>query len=91
MSTLTRTIRNLRRVGIRDAAHQMQYIGDTKAGKLIGTDGLGNKYFENLEEELPCKLYFQLFSQLTFADDCSENEMGRLRQLRVQSVSQYPR
>lgn len=79
MSTLTRTIRNLRRVGLRDAAHQMQYIGDTKAGKLIGTDGLGNKYFENLEEELPRMLYFRLSSQLVFADCHSENEMGRLR------------
>lgn len=53
MSTIMRTLRNLRRVGLRDAAHQMQNIGDTKAGKLIGTDMLGNKYFENLEEELP--------------------------------------
>ncbi|KAL9624619.1 MAG: hypothetical protein Q9160_001284 [Pyrenula sp. 1 TL-2023] len=26
---------------------------DTKAGTLIGTDRFGNKYFENLEEELP--------------------------------------
>jgi hypothetical protein len=28
-------------------------IGDTKAGTLIGVDRYGNKYFENLEEELP--------------------------------------
>lgn len=27
--------------------------GDTKAGALIGTDKYGNKYFENLGEELP--------------------------------------
>lgn len=31
----------------------MQYIGDTKAGTLIGTDRYGNKYYENVEEELP--------------------------------------
>jgi NADH:ubiquinone oxidoreductase subunit len=55
MSTPTRTIRNLWRVGLRDAAHQMMYIGDTKAGTLIGVDELGNKYFENLEEELPLR------------------------------------
>ena len=29
--------------------------GDTKAGTLIGTDSWGNKYYENLEEELPCR------------------------------------
>lgn len=29
--------------------------GDTKAGTLIGMDRFGNKYFENLEDELPCK------------------------------------
>ncbi len=31
-------------------------VGDTKAGTLIATDRYGNKYFENLAEELPCKL-----------------------------------
>ncbi|EOD50723.1 NADH:ubiquinone oxidoreductase 17.2kDa subunit [Neofusicoccum parvum] len=55
MSYITRTLRNLRRVGVKDAWHQMQYIGDTKAGTLIGTDRYGNKYFENLEEELPLR------------------------------------
>ncbi|KAI1214556.1 NADH ubiquinone oxidoreductase subunit NDUFA12-domain-containing protein [Annulohypoxylon truncatum] len=54
MSTLTRTIANLWRVGIKDAWHQMQYIGDTKAGTLIGIDRFGNKYFEN-NEELPLR------------------------------------
>jgi hypothetical protein len=29
--------------------------GDTKAGTLIAKDKFGNKYYENLEEELPCK------------------------------------
>jgi len=29
--------------------------GDTKAGTLIAKDKFGNKYFENLEEELPCE------------------------------------
>lgn len=28
--------------------------GDTKAGTLIATDKFGNKYFENIEDELPC-------------------------------------
>lgn len=53
MSTLARTLRNLRKIGIKDYAHQMQNIGDTKAGTYIATDRYGNKYYENLEEELP--------------------------------------
>jgi hypothetical protein len=36
--------------------------GDTKAGTLIATDRYGNKYFENLAEELPCKLAIARFS-----------------------------
>ncbi|KAJ5033530.1 uncharacterized protein L3040_008644 [Drepanopeziza brunnea f. sp. 'multigermtubi'] len=55
MSTILRTLRNLRRVGLRDAAHQMQHSGDTKAGTLIAKDRYGNKYYENLEEELPLR------------------------------------
>jgi len=33
----------------------MQYIGDAKSGRLVGTDFFGNRYFENLnaEEEIP--------------------------------------
>ena len=30
--------------------------GDTKAGTFIGADRYGNKYFENMAEELPRKL-----------------------------------
>ncbi|KAI1660586.1 NDUFA12-domain-containing protein [Daldinia decipiens] len=54
MSTITRTLTNLWRVGIKDYFHQLQNIGDTKAGTLIGVDRLGNKYFEN-NEELPLR------------------------------------
>jgi hypothetical protein len=39
----------------------MNGIGDTKAGTLIATDRYGNKYFENLAEELPCKLVIAHF------------------------------
>lgn len=35
--------------------HQMQYMGDTKAGTFIGKDGYGNSYYENLAEELPLR------------------------------------
>ncbi|KAH8600852.1 NADH-ubiquinone oxidoreductase subunit B17.2 [Bisporella sp. PMI_857] len=55
MSTILRTLKNLRQVGIRDALHQMHNIGDTKAGTLIGIDKFGNKYFENLQDELPLR------------------------------------
>ncbi|KAL9609882.1 MAG: hypothetical protein Q9167_005375 [Letrouitia subvulpina] len=53
MSTIMRTLRNLRRIGIKDYAHQMQYMGDTKAGTYIASDRYGNKYYENLADELP--------------------------------------
>lgn len=33
--------------------------GDTKAGTLIGTDRFGNKYYENMQEELPRKRYLR--------------------------------
>lgn len=32
----------------------MRKLGDTKAGTLIGTDKFGNKYYENMADELPC-------------------------------------
>jgi hypothetical protein len=35
------------------AAAKMGSTGDTKAGTLIAVDRYGNKYYENLEEELP--------------------------------------
>ncbi|RGP81774.1 nadh-ubiquinone oxidoreductase subunit [Fusarium longipes] len=54
MSTIGRTLTNLRKVGIKDYFRQMLYIGDTKAGVLIGTDRAGNKFFEN-NEELPLR------------------------------------
>ncbi|KAF7561017.1 hypothetical protein G7046_g3122 [Stylonectria norvegica] len=54
MSTITRTLGNLRKVGIKDFFRQMLYIGDTKFGRLVGTDRAGNKFFEN-NEELPLR------------------------------------
>lgn len=57
MSTILRTFRNLRKIGIKEYAHQLQNIGDTKAGTYIATDRFGNKYYENLEQELPCQFF----------------------------------
>ncbi|KAH9482470.1 NADH dehydrogenase [ubiquinone] 1 alpha subcomplex subunit N7BM [Psilocybe cubensis] len=55
MVSLQRTIRNMRRVGLREWWRQMQYIGDAKAGTYVGKDQFGNRYFENRnpEEEVP--------------------------------------
>ncbi|KAK4142320.1 NADH ubiquinone oxidoreductase subunit NDUFA12-domain-containing protein [Dichotomopilus funicola] len=55
MSTVTRTLGNLRKIGLKDFWHQLNYIGDTKAGTLIGTDRFGNKYYENMQDELPLR------------------------------------
>ncbi|SPQ21571.1 ed1e55a2-0f94-40b1-a373-66e0f8b0a7e9 [Thermothielavioides terrestris] len=54
MSTITRTLRNLRKIGLKEYWHQLNYIGDTKAGVLVGTDKFGNKYYEN-KDELPLR------------------------------------
>ncbi|KAK5094876.1 hypothetical protein LTR70_003810 [Exophiala xenobiotica] len=55
MSTILRTLRNLRKIGFKEYGHQMQYMGDTKAGVLVGKDRYGNKFFENLEQDLPLR------------------------------------
>ncbi|KAK9458847.1 NADH ubiquinone oxidoreductase subunit NDUFA12-domain-containing protein [Lipomyces oligophaga] len=50
-SSIIRVIRNFNRIGFKAYMRQMMYIGDTKAGDLIGTDRFGNKYFENRDED----------------------------------------
>ncbi|KAK9370240.1 NADH ubiquinone oxidoreductase subunit NDUFA12-domain-containing protein [Lipomyces kononenkoae] len=50
-SSLIRVIRNLRRIGFKDYLRQMNSIGDTKYGRLVGVDRYGNKFFENIEED----------------------------------------
>lgn len=67
MSTILRTLRNLRKIGFKEYAHQMQNIGDTKAGTYIATDRFGNKYYENLEQELPCAQPLTPFLLLTLS------------------------
>jgi hypothetical protein len=42
--------------------------GDTKAGTLIAKDKYGNKYYENLEDELPCE-NFNCPSGMTYSMD----------------------
>ncbi|KAI4177739.1 MAG: hypothetical protein LQ343_000203 [Gyalolechia ehrenbergii] len=74
MSTLTRTWRNLRKIGIKEYMHQMMYIGDTKAGTYIATDRYGNKYYENVDEELPLRTRWIDYKQHEF--DPSHIEPG---------------
>uniref|UniRef100_A0A093UVP1 NADH dehydrogenase [ubiquinone] 1 alpha subcomplex subunit n=1 Tax=Talaromyces marneffei PM1 TaxID=1077442 RepID=A0A093UVP1_TALMA len=73
MSTLTRTFRNLWRIGFKEYGHQMQYIGDTKAGTLIATDRFGNKYYENMEE-LPLRTRWVDYKEKEF--DAAQIEPG---------------
>ncbi|KAI0034422.1 NDUFA12-domain-containing protein [Vararia minispora EC-137] len=65
MVSLVRYIRNIRRSGIREWWRQMQYIGDAKAGTLVGKDQFGNRYFENLnpEDEVPGRHRWVDFAQ----------------------------
>ncbi|CAI2173667.1 16577_t:CDS:2 [Funneliformis geosporum] len=57
MSSLTRTFKNFLKIGPKEYLRQMMYIGDTKAGTLVGIDQFGNKYYENIEE------FFELLSE----------------------------
>ncbi|KAI0289506.1 NDUFA12-domain-containing protein [Russula brevipes] len=65
MPSLTRYIRGIRAVGIREWWRQMQYIGDVKAGTSVGSDQFGNRYFENLnaEQEVPGRHRWVDFAQ----------------------------
>ncbi|KAF8075994.1 NDUFA12-domain-containing protein [Lyophyllum atratum] len=67
MSVL-RTVRTIRRVGVREWWHQMQYIGDAKSGTYMGKDQFGNRYFENLnpQEEIPGRHRWVDFAQHDF-------------------------
>ncbi|KAG9236635.1 NADH-ubiquinone oxidoreductase subunit B17.2 [Amylocarpus encephaloides] len=74
MSTILRTIANLRKAGVKDALHQMQHIGDTKAGTLVATDRFGNKYYENLQDELPLRTRWVDYKE--YEEDPSQIEPG---------------
>ncbi|EAU30509.1 conserved hypothetical protein [Aspergillus terreus NIH2624] len=104
MSTILRTLRNLRRIGLKVGRcfrsippvlsllthHPFSRImatkcrervtdasattGDTKAGTLIGVDRYGNKYFENMEEELPLRTRWVDYKQKEY--DASQIEPG---------------
>ncbi|KAK9456563.1 NADH ubiquinone oxidoreductase subunit NDUFA12-domain-containing protein [Dipodascopsis uninucleata] len=50
-SSLTRVIRNIRRIGISDYFKQLNQMGDTKYGHLVGIDRAGNKFYENTSED----------------------------------------
>jgi NADH dehydrogenase (ubiquinone) 1 alpha subcomplex subunit 12 len=50
MSTLGRTLKNIMRAGPASAWKQLNTMGDTKFGALIGTDAVGNKFYENNDE-----------------------------------------
>ncbi|KIK65629.1 hypothetical protein GYMLUDRAFT_158885 [Collybiopsis luxurians FD-317 M1] len=65
MVSLHRTIRSIRRVGLREWWRQMQYIGDAKSGVYVGKDQFGNRYFENMnaEEEVPGRQRWVDFAQ----------------------------
>jgi len=49
--SLPRTIKNIRASGFKKFWRDLNYIGDAKAGTLVGIDKNGNKFYENLEEQ----------------------------------------
>ncbi|GAA5910621.1 hypothetical protein JCM3775_001812 [Rhodotorula graminis] len=50
--SIRRVIQNIRQVGPKQAWRDLQYIGDFKAGKFVGQDEHGNRFFENPDETL---------------------------------------
>ncbi|VVT48866.1 uncharacterized protein SAPINGB_P001989 [Magnusiomyces paraingens] len=50
-SSIFRVLRNVKRVGFKNALKQMNGIGDIKSGRLVGVDAYGNKFFENDTED----------------------------------------
>ncbi|KAI4525837.1 NDUFA12-domain-containing protein [Schizophyllum commune Tattone D] len=65
MSSFARFVRNVYRVGPRDAYQQLMHLNDVKAGRFIGADQFGNKYFENMNprEEVPGRQRWVIFAQ----------------------------
>ncbi|RUP51116.1 NDUFA12-domain-containing protein [Jimgerdemannia flammicorona] len=52
MSTIGRTIKNIIKAGPSRAWRQLNYLGDTKAGTFVGSDVLGNSYYEDTAGEI---------------------------------------
>ncbi|GAA5938388.1 hypothetical protein JCM1841_006727 [Sporobolomyces salmonicolor] len=50
--SIRRVVANIRQVGYKQAWRDLQYIGEFKAGKFMGQDEHGNKYYENLDDTL---------------------------------------
>ncbi|KFA50618.1 hypothetical protein S40293_08377 [Stachybotrys chartarum IBT 40293] len=73
MSTIPRTLSNIRKIGIKNYFVQMWYLGDTKHGRLVGQDRAGNKFFENLEE-LPLRTRWVEYAKHDF--DAAHIEPG---------------
>ncbi|KAF8803759.1 NDUFA12-domain-containing protein [Phlegmacium glaucopus] len=68
MPSLLRTLRSMRRVGLKEWWRQLQYIGDAKSGTFVGADQFGNRYYENRnpEEEIPGRHRWVDFAQHDF-------------------------
>ncbi|CEH14449.1 NADH:ubiquinone oxidoreductase, B17.2 subunit [Ceraceosorus bombacis] len=64
--SLARTIANARKAGLSKFWRDLQYIGDAKAGTLVGIDRNGNKYYEDLNE-IPGRHRWVDFAQHDFA------------------------
>ncbi|KAF9380158.1 hypothetical protein CPB97_008520 [Podila verticillata] len=57
MSSFPRTVKGFLSLGPSRFMRQLNNIGDTKIGTLVGTDKFGNQYFENLNESYAYKSY----------------------------------
>ncbi|GFZ49467.1 hypothetical protein JCM24511_07587 [Saitozyma sp. JCM 24511] len=91
--SLARTVRHMRAVGFKEWFRQMTYIGDAKLGRHVGTDEMGNRYFENLDpnEEVPGRHRWVDYAQDDFnASQATPEWHSWLHHIRKEPPTQDP-
>lgn len=91
-------------VGPKEYLRQLNRIGDTKVGTLIGQDSFGNKYYENLQDEIIMRTRWVEFNNwyanmdrvepgwrawLTYTVDSAPNNLSKEHQA-IQAVPKLP-
>ncbi|GJJ77962.1 NADH dehydrogenase (ubiquinone) 1 alpha subcomplex subunit 12 [Entomortierella parvispora] len=73
MSSFPRTVKGFFALGPARFFRQLNNIGDTKVGTLVGTDKFGNKYYENLKESYGRTRWIQFAKEDSFFSRAEAN------------------
>ncbi|KAF9571790.1 hypothetical protein EC968_010661 [Mortierella alpina] len=73
MSSFPRTVKGFLSMGPARFMRQLNNIGDTKVGTLVGTDKFGNKYYENLNESYGRTRWIEFGKQDSFFSRAEAN------------------